>query len=137
MESLHAQIETAYWLLTDFWHRRSADSKTLDLANFLDGAGLHADGSMGIKLAVQNVTLEEGGESPTTKVTFAPAQPVAIAQLPTGATARRVVAFEKPSVNRDCLGALMFPQRVGCRVRPGDMKTTSAIALFRFRTHVR
>jgi hypothetical protein len=69
--------------LTDYLRQRAAPAPTLDAGNFLDGGGLHADGSMGIKLAVQNVTLEEGGESPTKKITLVRAQPVTIPQLPT------------------------------------------------------
>jgi len=49
----------------------------------LDGIGDGPDGSIGIKLAVSGVTLEEGGESPTKTITLAPVQPVTIPQFPT------------------------------------------------------
>ena len=84
LEVKHAQIETAYWFLTDYWHRRSADeSKTLDLGNFLAGGGDGPNGALGIKLAVSGVTVEDGGESTTRKISFAPVERAPIPQLPT------------------------------------------------------
>ena len=70
-------------MLTDYLRQRTAPSPTLDAGNFLDGIGDSPNGSIGIKLTVAGVTVEEGGESPTKKVSLAPVQPVTIPQFPT------------------------------------------------------
>jgi len=82
IEVKQAAIEAAYALL-DYLKRRAASAPALDLSNFMTEGFAGPQGTSGIKLAVSGVTLEESGESPTKKITLAPAQPVTIPQLPT------------------------------------------------------
>lgn len=87
VEVKHAAIETAYWLLTDYLKRRAAPPPTLDLANFMGQGFGGPQGTSGIKLAVERVTIDAGSTGDEAvqgnKITFTPAEPVTIPQLPT------------------------------------------------------
>ena len=83
LEVKHAQIETAYWLLTVYRRERTREQPKVDLAEFLHDGAL----TTGIKLAVQGVTVDDGsdGDGPTKnhRITFTPAQAAPVVQLPT------------------------------------------------------
>lgn len=78
-----AQVEVALWLLTDYLKRRRAATPTLDAANFMDEGFAGPQGTSGIKLAVEGATVEDSADGQKRKVTFSPATPAAIPQLPT------------------------------------------------------
>lgn len=78
-----AQVEVALWLLTDYLKRRRATTPTLDAANFMDEGFGGPQGTSGIKLAVEGVTVEDSAEGKKTRVTFAPATPAPVVALPT------------------------------------------------------
>lgn len=71
-EVKNAQVEVAYWLAFEYWAKVKMNQPPsgLDLSNFMEGAWDLSSGS-GIKLAVKDLTLEEGSEQPKKRLTLA------------------------------------------------------------------